>query len=108
MGPKITPAGPASVFDSRRGATPQSPMPRTAIAGVLLLGALALLPGLGAAPFERAEIYFLDAARGMVESGDWLVPRYRGEPFFDKPALAYWLMAASMTVGGATAAAGRL
>jgi 4-amino-4-deoxy-L-arabinose transferase len=75
---------------------------------VLLLGALLLLPGLGAAPFERAEIYFLDAARGMVESGDWLVPRYRGQPFFDKPALAYWLMAASMAVGGTTAAAGRL
>jgi 4-amino-4-deoxy-L-arabinose transferase-like glycosyltransferase len=83
-------------------------MPRAATAGVLLLGVLVLLPGLGAAPFERAEIYFLDGARGMVESGDWLVPRYRGEPFFDKPALAYWLMAASMTVGGTTPAAGRL
>ena len=39
-------------------------------------------------------------ARGMVETGDWLVPHYRGEPFFDKPALAYWLMAASMSVAG--------
>jgi 4-amino-4-deoxy-L-arabinose transferase-like glycosyltransferase len=83
-------------------------MPRVATAGLLLLGAVLLLPGLGAAPFERAEIYFLDGARGMVESGDWLVPRYGGEPFFDKPALAYWLMASSMTVFGATAAAGRL
>lgn len=44
----------------------------------------------------------------MVESGDWLVPRYRGEPFFDKPALAYWLMAASMNVAGPTPAAGRM
>jgi 4-amino-4-deoxy-L-arabinose transferase len=83
-------------------------MSRAAIAGVLLLGAALLLPGLGAAPFERAEIYFLDAARAMVESGDWMVPRYRGQPFFDKPALAYWLMAASMTVFGATPAAGRM
>jgi 4-amino-4-deoxy-L-arabinose transferase-like glycosyltransferase len=82
-------------------------MPRAA-AGVLALGALLLLPGLGAAPFERAEIYFLDGARAMVESGDWLVPRYRGEPFFDKPALTYWLMAASMSLHGTTAAAGRL
>jgi 4-amino-4-deoxy-L-arabinose transferase-like glycosyltransferase len=67
---------------------------RARAAALLLLAAGLLLPGLGAAPFERAEIYFLDAARAMVESGDWLVPRYRGEPFFDKPALAYWLMAA--------------
>ena len=48
---------------------------------LLLLGLLALvLPHLGAAPLERAEIYFLDAARGMVESGDWIVRRYQGEP----------------------------
>lgn len=78
------------------------------MAALLLLAAALLLPGLGAAPFERAEIYFLDAARAMVESGDWLIPRYRGEPFFDKPALAYWLMAASMSLAGPSAAAGRL
>jgi 4-amino-4-deoxy-L-arabinose transferase-like glycosyltransferase len=67
-----------------------------------------LLPNLGAAPLERAEIYFLDAARGMVESGDWVVPRYEGVPFFDKPALSYWLMAAAMERLGPTAAAARL
>lgn len=58
---------------------------------IVVLPAL-LLPSLGAAPLERAEIYFLDAAREMVESGDWVVPRYQGEPFFDKPPLTYWLM----------------
>jgi len=67
-----------------------------------------VLPRIGAPPLERAEIYFLDAARGMVESGDWLVPRYQGEPFFDKPILCYWLMAASMKAFGATALAARL
>jgi 4-amino-4-deoxy-L-arabinose transferase-like glycosyltransferase len=36
-----------------------------------------LLPQLGVAPLARAEIYFLDAARNMVETGDWLVPYYR-------------------------------
>lgn len=66
-----------------------------------------LFPALGRGGLERAEIYFLDAARAMVESGDWLVPRYRGEPFFDKPALTYWLMAATMEWLGPTAAAGR-
>ena len=67
-----------------------------------------LLVSLGAAPLERAEIYFVDAARAMVESGDYLVPRYRGEPFFDKPPLTYWLMAASFHVFGFTLTAARL
>ena len=76
---------------------------------LLLLGLLALiLPNLGAAPLERAEIYFLDAARSMVETGDWVVPRYQGEPFFDKPPLAYWLMGAAFLGLGAEAAAARL
>jgi 4-amino-4-deoxy-L-arabinose transferase-like glycosyltransferase len=59
-------------------------------------------------PLERAEIYFVDAARGMVESGDYLVPRYRGEPFFDKPALTYWLMAGAFRVFGFHLSAARL
>jgi 4-amino-4-deoxy-L-arabinose transferase-like glycosyltransferase len=78
---------------------------------VLLTGAVLLallLPQLGAAPLVRAEIYFLDAARSMVESGDWLVPYYQGEPFFDKPILTYWLMAAAMKALGPTPAAARL
>lgn len=76
---------------------------------LLLVGcALLLFPALGAAPLERAEIYFLDGARSMVERGDYLVPYYRGEPFFDKPPLAYWLMAAAFRLLGFTPEAARL
>ena len=68
----------------------------------LLLGTLALLlPSLDAAPIKRAEIYFLDAARAMVERGDFVVPCYRGEPFFDKPVLTYWVKAWSYGAAGA-------
>jgi 4-amino-4-deoxy-L-arabinose transferase-like glycosyltransferase len=74
------------------------------LAGVL---ALLLLANVGEAPLERAEIYFLDASRTMVETGDLVVPRYQGEPFYDKPVLAYWLMAAAMKVVGAGPGAGR-
>jgi 4-amino-4-deoxy-L-arabinose transferase-like glycosyltransferase len=74
---------------------------------VLGLAAL-LLPHLGAAPLERAEIYFLDGAREMLESGDWVVPRSEGKPFFDKPVLTYWLMAASMARLGPQPGAARL
>ncbi len=49
----------------------------------------------------------MDGARAMVEGGDWLVPRYRGDPFFDKPALTYWLMALSMLWLGPSPAAAR-
>jgi 4-amino-4-deoxy-L-arabinose transferase-like glycosyltransferase len=50
----------------------------------------------------------MDAARGMVESGDWVVPRYEGKPFFDKPILSYWLMAGAMKTFGTSAGAARL
>lgn len=78
------------------------------IGGLLVLAALLLFPAIGVAPLQRAEIYFMDAARAMVERGDWLVPYYRGEPFFDKPALTYWLMAFSFEHFGFSAVAARL
>ncbi|HXY41386.1 MAG TPA: glycosyltransferase family 39 protein [Vicinamibacteria bacterium] len=50
----------------------------------------------------------MDAARTMAEGGDWLVPRYEGRPFFDKPILSYWLMAVGMKALGPTPAAARV
>lgn len=50
----------------------------------------------------------MDGARSLVERRDWLVPYYRGEPFFDKPALTYWLMAAAFQVFGFMPGAARL
>ena len=50
----------------------------------------------------------MDGARSMVESGDWLVPRYQGQPFFDKPPLTCWLIAASFRAFGFSATAARL
>jgi 4-amino-4-deoxy-L-arabinose transferase-like glycosyltransferase len=43
----------------------------------------------------------------MVERADWLVPYYRGLPFFDKPALTYWLMALAFRAEGFHLAAAR-
>jgi 4-amino-4-deoxy-L-arabinose transferase-like glycosyltransferase len=50
----------------------------------------------------------MDGARAMVETGDWLVPRYQGQPFFDKPVLSYWLMAAAFRAFGFSPGVGRL
>src|SRR5262249_13355775 len=99
---------PAPPEARRRGARPRGILSVPRLPALLAFAALLLLPGLGASPFERAEIYFMDAARGMAERGDWLVPRYRGEAFFDKPALTYWLMAASFRAFGYSPAAARL
>ncbi len=74
----------------------------------LLAAALLLFPSLGQTPFRRAEIYFADAARAMVERGDWVIPTFRGEPFFDKPALTYWLQAASFKIFGFSSGSARV
>ncbi len=37
--------------------------------------------------------------RAMAESGDWVTPRLLGEPWFEKPALSYWLTAAGTKAG---------
>jgi 4-amino-4-deoxy-L-arabinose transferase-like glycosyltransferase len=78
------------------------------LAFLLLLAAATFVVGAADAPIERAEIYFLDAARAMVERGDWVVPYYRGEPFYDKPPLTYWALAASFRLFGPSLMAGRL
>jgi len=47
-------------------------------------------------------------AQEMVEKGDWIVPRFVGEPFLDKPILYTWAQALSMRwfgMGEATARA---
>ena len=36
----------------------------------------------------------------MLHSGDWLVPRLDGLPFFHKPPLFYWITAAAMKLLG--------
>src|SRR5262245_23375064 len=94
----------------RAGARARRALSRFAAGAAALLAGSALLltARLGSAPLERAEIYFMDGARSLVERGDWLVPYYRGEPFFDKPALTYWLMAGAFRGLGFTLGAARL
>lgn len=49
---------------------------------------------------DETEPLFAEAARQMVETGDWITPYFNGETRFDKPPLIYWLMAiAYQTVG---------
>jgi 4-amino-4-deoxy-L-arabinose transferase-like glycosyltransferase len=77
---------------------------------LLLVVALSslLLPFGGAGSLDRAEPYFMDAARAMVERGDWLVPFYRDQPFFDKPILGYWVIGLCFRLFGYSAEAARI
>jgi 4-amino-4-deoxy-L-arabinose transferase-like glycosyltransferase len=63
----------------------------------IFLGACAVLfVALGATPIERtSEKRCHEVAVTMLETGDYLVPYYDGEPRLQKPPLYYWLAAAS-------------
>ncbi|MDQ2986337.1 MAG: glycosyltransferase family 39 protein [Armatimonadota bacterium] len=41
-------------------------------------------------PFDLDEGLYAVALMEMQERGDWVVPTYRGVPFFEKPILFYW------------------
>jgi 4-amino-4-deoxy-L-arabinose transferase-like glycosyltransferase len=48
-------------------------------------------------------------AHEMAESGDWLVPRWNGAPYPEKPPLGFWAMAAAgKALGGVSPLAARL
>lgn len=51
---------------------------------------------------------YAGVALAMLHSGDWLVPRLDGLPFFHKPPLFYWIGAAAMAVTGPVEWAARL
>src|ERR1700757_3741321 len=38
-------------------------------------------------------------AREMARSGDWITPRLWGQPWFEKPALLYWMIASGFRLG---------
>jgi 4-amino-4-deoxy-L-arabinose transferase-like glycosyltransferase len=47
-------------------------------------------------------------AQEMIESGDWVVPHFRGEAFLDKPILYFWCQALSLRSFGMNEFAVRL
>src|ERR1043166_4110138 len=46
--------------------------------------------------------------REMARSGDWITPRLWGEPWFEKPALLYWMTGVAFRLGLGDDAAPRL
>ncbi len=42
---------------------------------------------------------YASIGRDMAATGDWITPRLWGEPWFEKPALLYWMTAAGYRLG---------
>ena len=76
---------------------------------LLVLAWLLLMTNLGTpALTDRDEGSNAEAAREMLESGNWMSPTLNGEPRFAKPALVYWLMAGAYKLFGVSEATARL
>ncbi|NBD18085.1 MAG: glycosyltransferase [Cyanobacteria bacterium] len=101
------------VFDQiRQWRNPQDTQPLPLpIAFVLILGLclITFLWRLGSIGLiDETEPLFAEAARQMVETGNWITPYFNGETRFDKPPLVYWLMAIGYQLFGVNEWAVRL
>jgi 4-amino-4-deoxy-L-arabinose transferase-like glycosyltransferase len=76
---------------------------------LLAVAAVLTLPGLGSISlWDIDEGLNAEAAREMLESGDWVVPTFNFKPRTAKPALLYWLQAAAYRQFGVNEFAARL
>jgi 4-amino-4-deoxy-L-arabinose transferase-like glycosyltransferase len=72
------------------------------VAALALLGAVWVLYLYGLSDFGVVtpdEPRYAAIGRAMAASGDWITPRLWGTPWFEKPALLYWMVAASFAAG---------
>jgi len=74
----------------------------------IVIGAFYLW-GLGSLPFIGPdEPRYAEVAREMFARRDWITPTLGGMPWFEKPALLYWMMMASYRVFGVNEFAARV
>jgi len=79
------------------------------VSGLVAISLLLLFVGLGDRPlWDVDEGMNAVIAKNMVNSGDWIMPVFNGEPFMDKPPLVNWLGAATFSLLGFSEFAARL
>ena len=82
---------------------------RLAVIAAIVLGCALYLTNLtGMGMVSKDEPRYSDIGRAMAYSGDWVTPRLSGQPWFEKPALLYWLIGLGFKVGLGTDLAPRL
>jgi len=62
----------------------------------------------GVGILDLDEGLYVECAREMALTGDWVTPRVNGNAFFEKPPLTYWAAAASFRLFGRTEVTARL
>jgi 4-amino-4-deoxy-L-arabinose transferase-like glycosyltransferase len=62
----------------------------------------------GTGVLDPDEPRYASVGRAMAQSGDWVTPHLWGSPWFEKPALLYWLAALGTMSGLSMDMAGRL
>jgi 4-amino-4-deoxy-L-arabinose transferase-like glycosyltransferase len=79
------------------------------LAAALALAALLLLPTLALRGiWPPDETRYADVARGMLASGDFVVPRLHGSVYGEKPPVFFWATAAATALGVPLSVAPRL
>jgi 4-amino-4-deoxy-L-arabinose transferase-like glycosyltransferase len=74
---------------------------RRSVLILVLLSCFTFFLGLGRpAISDSDEGFYAEAAREMVEAGDWLTPHFNYEDRWQKPILYYWLTAATYLAAG--------
>jgi 4-amino-4-deoxy-L-arabinose transferase-like glycosyltransferase len=78
-------------------------------AWVVLIGGIIFVWKLGSVGLvDETEPLFVEAARQMTITGDWITPYFNDETRFDKPPLIYWLMAIADQIIGVNEWSARL
>jgi len=77
---------------------------------LLILVCLGLfVVGLGKVPlFGLDESLYSEVSRSMSATGDFIVPHYNGQPFYDKPPIVYWMQTLCIRTFGVNSLAVRL
>jgi 4-amino-4-deoxy-L-arabinose transferase-like glycosyltransferase len=82
-----------------------APVPLRILRRLAVLPAVGLLCALYLADLTGMGMYgpdeprYADVGRTMAQFGDWVTPRLWGQPWFEKPALLYWMTAAGFRLG---------
>jgi 4-amino-4-deoxy-L-arabinose transferase-like glycosyltransferase len=101
--------GRSPTVDARPSAAPHRWTWILPIGWVLLLSWIVFFHRLGdTGLLDETEPLFVEAARQMTVTGDWITPRFNDLTRFDKPPLIYWLMGLAFRVFGLSEWAARL